>query len=212
MTDIDPDSDEPKKAKKRRIPKPMTYERLEYRAFAHIGRFACSEEELRRVLVRAVRRNARFHPLEDDKAAEAEAWIEQIMTKLGEMALLDDSAYAALKVRSGHRQGKGMRAMRFDLGRRGVGDDEIEDGVRQLSEEEGYETPADADLIAAIDFVRRRKLGPLRPDENLRQETRNKDMQALARRGFGLDIIRKIMDARDESELDLLRQSVVQNM
>ncbi len=212
MTEIDPDSDEPKKAKKRKIPKPMTYDRLEYRAYAHIGRFACSEEELRRVLVRALRRNAQFHPLEDEKAEEAEGWIEKIMQKLGNMGLLDDSAYAALKVRSGHRQGKGMRAMRFDLGRRGVGDDEIEDGVRQLAAEEGYDTPADADLVAAIEFVRRRKLGPCRKDEEKRAETRNKDMQALARRGFGLDIIRKVMDARDESELDLLRQTVVQNM
>lgn len=212
MTDADPDADSRPKAKKRKIPKPMTYERLEYRAFSHLGRFACSEEELRRVLVRALRRNERFHPLDEDASVEALGWVEKIIKKLSDLDLLDDGAYAALKVRSGHRQGKGVRALRFDLGRRGVAADDIDAGIRQLAYEEGYETPQDADLLAAIEFVQRRKIGPLREEGEIRDAARNKDMQALARRGFGLDIIRRVIDARDESELDLLRQSVVQNM
>lgn len=202
----------PNKRKGPRPPKPMTYDRLEWRAMNHISRFACSEEELRRVLVRAIRRNERHHPLDDDKAEEVMGWVTTIIEKVNRLDLLNDENYAAMRARSAHGQGKGVRSMKYDLARRGVGEDDIAAAIRQLTDEVGVDRPEDADLLAAIDFVVRRKIGPLRKDDELRLKNRNKDMQAMARRGFGLDIIRRVFDARDESDLDLLRQSVVQNM
>jgi len=206
-----------KPAKKRKIPKPMTYDRLEYRAMAHISRFACSEEELRRVLVRALQRNGRYHPVKEDedgdaRAAEAAGWVEQIIEKVNRLGLLDDENYAAMRARSAHWQGKGVRAMRFDLARRGVGTDDIESGINQLTDEVGVERLEDADLVAAIDFVLRRKIGPVREDEETRRETRQKDMAALARRGFGPSVIRQVFDQHDVEELELLRSSVIETM
>ncbi|MCZ6605873.1 MAG: RecX family transcriptional regulator, partial [Alphaproteobacteria bacterium] len=86
----------------RKIPKPVTAQRLQARALAYLSRYASSSENLRRVLERAVRRAACHH--ETDRAAAAET-ITGLIAKFERAGILDDNAYAEARVRSLHRGG-----------------------------------------------------------------------------------------------------------
>jgi regulatory protein len=59
------------------------------------------------------------------------------------------------------------------------------------------------DLAAACALVRRRRLGPLRPKE-LRERHFMRDLGALARAGFALDIARRVLACGGEAALDRL--------
>ena len=62
--------------------------------------------------------------------------------------------------------------------------------MEQLNEEQ-----PNADLVAAVNFARRRRLGPYASGD--RGERRLKDMAALARAGFSSAIARRVVDAED---------------
>jgi regulatory protein len=56
------------------------------------------------------------------------------------------------------------------------------------------------ELVAAIAYARRRRLGPYRPVAG-RAEARLKDLQALARAGFDHGVARVVIDAADPEAL-----------
>jgi regulatory protein len=70
----------------------------------------------------------------------------------------------------------------------------------------------DAELKAAVNLARRRRLGPFRaPDRKSgnrkvqakeKAKEREKQMAALARAGFSFDIARKVIDAESADDLD----------
>lgn len=63
------------------------------------------------------------------------------------------------------------------------------------------------ELAAACALVRRRRLGPYRP-AGTRAAHRQKDLAALARAGFSLDMARKVLAAGNPEALErLLRES-----
>ena len=62
------------------------------------------------------------------------------------------------------------------------------------------------DLIAALIFARRWRLGPYRA-QSTRADRRTRDLAALGRQGFAYDVARRIIDAEDAATLeDELRQ------
>jgi regulatory protein len=163
---------------------------LENAALHYLERFASSAENLRRVLLRKVQRAAQFHG--DDREAGA-ALVAELIARYRTAGLLDDAAYAGAKSRSLHRRGSSSRAIRQTLSAKGVDADTIETVVADLSEE----TDGDADLAAARNYVRRRRLGPWRPAET-REAFREKDMAALGRAGFAWGIARQALEDAEE--------------
>src|SRR5690606_32957277 len=61
-----------------------------------------------------------------------------------------------------------------------------------------------SDLPAAISYARRRKLGPFRTDPAERSAMRQKDMGALARRGFSQAVTMTVLGAADQEALEEL--------
>lgn len=185
---------EPKK-RKQRIPRKLSYEGLERAAFHHLERFACSENQLRKVMERKVRRTARFHEVDE---AEAARWIGDVLAKMKRLQLIDDADFADMTARSMNRRGKAGRAIRWALKQKGVDEGLADQALEALEDELGS-----ADLQAAVTLVRKRRLGPLRPDAE-RAGFRDKDMGALARSGFSLDLARRVLDAEDDEALEAL--------
>ncbi len=181
--------------RKRRIPRKPSYDRLERAAFHHLERFACSENQLRKVLERKVRRAVRFHDVDE---AQAQGWIDQVLAKMKRLALIDDEDFADMTARSMNRRGKAGRAIRWSLKQKGVDEAVADKALEELDDDLGS-----ADMIAAITLVRKRKLGPLRPHEQ-RAELRDKDMGVLARSGFSLDLARRVLEADDEEALETM--------
>lgn len=183
----------PGRAKKRsKQPKPATPERLQKAALAYLERYATSSENLRQVLARRVYRSVHLHGPEKTASDQD---IDDLIGRYVRAGLLDDGAYARAKAVSLSRAGNGSRAIQGKLRAKGLSDSQIEQALTALTEEIGG---ADADLVAALRHAKRRRLGPF---GNGDPERRQRDMAALARRGFSLDLVRLILEAEDEEML-----------
>jgi len=178
-------------------PRPLTLAALEKAALDYLGRFAASRASLRRVLGRRVARAAKVGRIE---AAQGARWIEDIVARYVASGLLDDAAYAAQQAASLHRRGTSAQAIRARLAQKGVEGETIRTALAALAAEGG------GDLAAACALVRRRRLGPMRP-QALRAAARAKDLGVLARAGFSGDIARRALAAADADALDRLARA-----
>ncbi len=182
-----------KKAGGRKLPKKATPGYLERAALFYLDRYATSADNLRRVLRRKVVRSARVHGT--DPAAGEEA-IEALIARFLGAGLLDDARYAEARARSLSRRGQPLRGIRLQLLQKGVGEGEIAAALAGLREELG-----DPELAAALAYARRRRLGPFRAGSERRVQ-RERDLAALARRGFASDLVLKVIDAESAEALE----------
>jgi len=167
---------------------------LEQAALRYLERFATSSGNLRRVLMRKVARAARVY---GNDAASDERLVDDLIARYLRVGLLDDRAYAAQKAASLRRRGGSRYAIRGKLALSGIAGELIDEALRAEAEE--------SELAAACALVRRRRLGPLRA-ARARAAHREKDLAALARAGFGLDLARRVLALRDEAALAALER------
>lgn len=179
--------------KKRRKPKPATQERLRKAALYYIDRYATSAEHLKSVLMRRVIRSARLHETDQQ---EGQIWIDEIVADLVNRGLVDDRAFAETRALSLHRGGASRRKIAMALKVKGVGDEDIETALRALEE-----THANAELVAARNYARRRRFGPWRSPAE-RTERRDRDLAAMARAGFSFRMAQRVIDAADIDALE----------
>jgi regulatory protein len=164
-------------------------ELLERWALGYLGRYASSAENLRRVLMRRVRRHA------PEAVQPARPLIEAIVTRYREAGLLDDAAYAAARATSLHRRGDSLIAIRTRLRAKGVAGEVVASAVGSLQE-----LDPDPDLAAACAFARRRRLGPFRRAAG----DRARELAAFARAGFGRRIAEAVLACADEEAVAAL--------
>jgi len=168
---------------------------IERWALAYLGRFASSAANLRRVLLRRVRRRLG----EDREAAgQAAALVDKLVARYRETGLVDDAAYAAGRARSRLRRGQSLRTIRAGLADKGVAAEIAEAAIAALRENDG-----DPDLAAACAFARRRRLGPYRRDRG-GEDTRNKELAAFARAGFSRATAEAVLACADPEEAEAL--------
>ena len=172
---------------------------LEKSALFYLERFAASSAQLRRVLLRRVKR-AEMLGTDKPVADGARRHIETLIARFLASGLLDDRRFAEARAASLQRRGASRRRIRERLASKGV-DREIVDAALETVDEPTGE------LAAACALVRRRRLGPYRP-AGTRAAHRQKDLAALARAGFSLDMARKVLAAGNPEALErLLRES-----
>ncbi len=179
--------------RRRRKPRRITPQYLYNAAVYYLERYSSSSENVKAVLRRKVWRAARETDVDQ---AEAEQWIDETVAKLQRAGMLDDRAYADMRVLSLRRSGESARSIRMKLAAKGVDADTIAAALAQIEEENN-------DWIAAAAYARRRRLGPFR-DPASREERRQRDLASLARKGFGIEIARAVVEAEDEDALDAL--------
>ncbi len=92
------------------------------------------------------------------------------------------------------RAGESARSIRWKLAAKGI---DPETASAALDRDE----PGNDDFAAAIAYARRRRLGPFRTEAD-RAARRERDMAALARKGFGLDTRRAAIGATDALALE----------
>lgn len=163
---------------------------LERWALHYLGRYASSAENLRRVLMRRVRR----HSPED--AQQASPLIDELIARYREVGLLNDAAYAAARVQSLSRRGESLRGMRARLAAKGVAAEDIADALIGLPL-----AAADPDLAAACVFARRRRLGPYRRSPDVE---RSRELAAFARAGFSRRIAEAVLACPDVEAAEAL--------
>lgn len=182
----------------RRIFKKPTAERLTNAALYYLSRYAASEASLRRVLQNKIRRASMRDPaFAADKEAHNVlfAAIEKIVEGHKKSGVLNDAAYAEMKVGSLRRSGKSARRITQSLAQKGVAPAHIE---AALAPEEGEEAET-LELKAATALAKKKSLGPFRKGgatDDMKIKT--KEVAAMARAGFSFDVIKKILGAGPE--------------
>ena len=181
------------KEKRARKPRRITPDYLERAALFYLQRYSSSSGNLKSVLQRKVWRAARETEIDQE---EANGWIDDVVAKIVRAGLLDDRRYAETRVLSLRRSGESARSIRMKLAAKGVEGDLVERALQQ-------DEPENDELTAAIAYARKRRLGPFHK-AGKREERQDKDLAALARRGFSYETCRLVIEARDERALEVL--------
>jgi regulatory protein len=174
---------------------------IERWALAYLGRFASSAENLRRVLLRRMRR--KLSPDDREAAAQATAAIDAVVARYRASGLVDDAAYAAGRARTRLRRGQSLKTIRAGLAAKGVAAEDAAAAIDALRGGGG-----DPDLAAAVAFARRRRLGPFRraPAEG-NDELRLKELGAFARAGFSRAVAEAVLDCATLEEAEGLARA-----
>jgi regulatory protein len=176
--------------------KALTVERLEHAAAAYVARYDASSARLRAVLMRRLFKARRGDaPIVDD----AEAVIDAVVARYVKGGIIDDARYAERKAGSLHRRGTSSRRIRDKLRLAGIAAGDAERAMAATRDELAVDRNG-LDLRAALAFARRRRLGPYRAAAE-RRDRRTKDLAALGRAGFALDIARRVVDCDDPEAL-----------
>ncbi len=164
-------------------------------ALRHLARFAATEAGLVRVLDRRVARWARAAGADAADAAPARAAVRAVARALAGSGVVDDAAFAAARARSLTRAGRSRRAVAAHLAAKGVPPELARQSLPDPEQE----------VAAALAYARRRRLGPFRGEDAL-EETRRRELGALARAGFPQAVAeRALRMAEDEAHALLAR-------
>lgn len=171
---------------------------IERWALTYLERFASSAENLRRVLLRRVRRRL---PKDREAVAHAASAIDALVSRYRSSGLVDDAAYASGRARSRLRRGQSLKTIRAGLALKGVAAEDAAAAIDALRE-----GGSDPDIAAAVAFARRRRLGPFRraPPAEADDKLRLKELGAFSRAGFSRAATEAVLDCATEEEVEAL--------
>ncbi|MFT8522028.1 regulatory protein RecX [Gluconobacter oxydans] len=176
-------------------------------ALAHLARFATTEQGLRQVLDRRLRRwgvraSRAGLPNEDIESAIAalRPAIDGIVASMTDLGAVDDAGYARNRALSLTRTGRSRRAVEAHLANKGVDQDTTREALNDSLGERSDSSAQAAELAAALVLARKRRLGPFhRPDRE--EEDPLKALGVFARNGFSRDVAQSVLDMdSDEAE------------
>ncbi len=167
---------------------------LRQAALTYLARYGTTRAGLLRVLGRRVQRWARAVALDDPAAspdltraavAAALAAAAVVVDRLAAAGAVDDAAFAAARLRSLQRAGRSRRAIAAHLQAKGV-----------PPELAAPPEDRDAELAAALLYLRRRRAGPFRSsgEDAADPALRARDLARLARAGFGAALAKAALD------------------
>lgn len=180
---------EEKKASAPRKPRKITKPRLKNIALYYLQRFDSSVENLRQVLLRRVKNYAYHNPEFDVR--EPEQWIAEILAEFEKAGYINDRRFAEIKVRNYLESGKPARYIKIKLREKGIG----ENLANELLDEAEYDP-----VQMALNFARRKKIGPFRSDSEMRKTCRQKDLGTLVRAGFDYETAMSVIDVENADE------------
>lgn len=161
--------------KERKAPKKISKTYLENAALYYLQRYATSAENLKRVLMRKIKRSCAFH---EQSPEDFTGLVDELVARYTAAGLLNDLVFAAGRVASLRRQGGSKQAIIAKLQAKGLGRMDIETALGDTD-----------DLTAAQAFVKRKRL--LAKDGK-------KALAALGRAGFSYETARTALAIKDE--------------
>ncbi len=152
----------------------------------YLERFAAPAAQLRRVLQRKVALSCRHH---GDEPSRFEPMLDAVVARCVASGLVDDARFAESRAASLRRRGQSARAVAARLAAKGVGRDLAAQHSAASEEQE---------VAAARIAARRKRLGPWSRGD--RAADRQKHIAALARAGFGIAVVRAVIDGAAEDD------------
>ena len=118
--------------------------------------------------------------------------IDQIVMNLEKNKLLSDEMYSDSKARMFLRRGYSLNKINQSLRSKGVDEKFIKQSIEKIKENQ-----IEPDFVSALKLCKRRRIGPLRPENN-RELFYKKDMGILARGGFSFELSKRVLDLDTE--------------
>ncbi len=169
------------------VPTPQAAERI---ALRYLERFDASAARLRSVVVRGLlRQSAGLSSEQAPSREQLEEWADALIQRYRGSGLVDDARFAENLARSLRERGASRRQILLKLSLKGIEPPVAEAAVGELDGEQ-----QDGEWLAALRYVRRRRLGAYRPPAD-REPRRQRDLAALARAGFSFEVARRALDA-----------------
>ncbi len=158
-------------------------DKLRRSGFAYLQRYSASEAHFSELMLQKLRRweAAGYVALGEARAADL---VAELTSEFRELGLLDDAGFAASRVASARRKGASRLKIALGLRAKGV-DGEL---ARAAIEEEGTD-----EMVAALRFCRRRRIGPWRRGERPDRDGLNREIAILARQGFATQLGRAVV-------------------
>lgn len=178
--------EEQEKARKTKVLKKITEQRLKNIALYYLKRFESSVQNLRRVLQKRVNDYAYQNP--EFNKSEAYSWIEEILADYERYGYVNDRRFAEMRIRDYMSVGKSVRYIQGKLREKGVS----EHLISELLSEQEYD-----EFETALKLAKKKRIGRFRPDEETRREYYQKDVGVICRAGFSYDIAIKICSMED---------------
>ncbi|MBO0334952.1 RecX family transcriptional regulator [Sneathiella sp. CAU 1612] len=188
------DEKEPK-AKRPRKPVEPTPKWLRDQALRYLNRFPATSRKMAQHLFNKAAPQREHFDLPEEKLKEDIAKVVEDMIKAG---FINDSEFAASKVRIMARQGRSVAQIGLKLQEMEFSDNDQSDALDALGDDRQA-----LDRRAAARFVKRRRFGPYKPEET-RAERRNKELASLARQGFSFDVATLVIDAESVDVIETI--------
>ena len=173
----------------RRKAKKATALYLERVALWYLSRYPGSVARVTQALNKRVRRSVKEL---DSDAEEGARHVATVIAKLLAANLLDDDRFARSRIQTMRRRGNSARAIGVALRRQGVAAHVIDNALEACGE------GGRSELQAAVEVVRRKKLGWHRRSDEERAAHRQKDLGKLARAGFSYGVAKEALTLEEE--------------
>lgn len=191
--------------RQKRAPRKIDARYLENAALYYLQRYASSSQNLKTVLSRKIIRSCAHHGQSPDDFLPL---LDPLIARYQQSGLLNDAVYAEARVSSLRRQGLSRQAIAQKLSLKGLSATDIATALRQvdataadIAGDDIDDAPA-RELAAARTLAKRKRLGPWRRKPLADPKDAQKEMAALARAGFSYDIVRRALEATDDSPVD----------
>lgn len=185
----------------RKKPPPRITRGYLMRAVEHyLARYGAPRAHVRRLMMQRVERSLAHHGGSREEAAQL---LDQVLDRMQEVGAIDDTRYAQTQVESLRRRGMSSLAIRARLRSRGL-DGELIGSELEAEAEATPDHEPSPELQAACAFLRKRRMGAYRSDDETRRTMRDKDLARLARKGFAFDVARRALEIETAEELDAI--------
>ena len=166
-------------------------------AYSYLEKYSPSKQQLKVFLLKKY-----LTKIKGTKSKkEVSSIIDEIVVNLEINKILNDEMYSDSKARMYLRRGYSLNKINQSLRNKGVENKFIKKSIEKIKDEN-----IEPDFVSALKLCKRRRIGPLRPDEN-RGLFYKKDMGILARGGFSFDLSKRVLDL-EKKEFNKLIQII----
>ena len=153
-------------------------------AYSYLEKYSPSKQQLKVYLLKKY-----LTKIKGGKSKkEVSLIIDQIVMNLEKNKLLSDEMYSDSKARMFLRRGYSLNKINQSLRSKGVEEKFIKQSIEKIKENQ-----IEPDFVSALKLCKRRRIGPLRPENN-RELFYKKDMGILARGGFSFELSKRVLD------------------
>ena len=162
-------------------------------AYSYLEKYSPSKQQLKVYLLKKYLTKIKG----TNSKKEVSSIIDEIILGLEKNRVLNDQLFSDSKARMFLKRGYSINKINQSLRNKGIENKFIKQSIDKIKEDN-----IEPDFNSALKLCKRRRIGPLRPEDN-RELFYKKDMGILARNGFGFDLSKRVLNL-DKTEFNKL--------